>query len=82
MKSRSRRPKLPQVVVSLSGDVFLDASAVYSAEQCAKLVRSGTVFIGVKLTPKEVVSFHRDLDNALAEIVARIGGARLRANRE
>lgn len=78
---RSSKRKRPQVVMSPSGDVFVEASAIYSADECAKMVRGGSAFICVQLTQKETGTFHQALDNALAEVVARIGGARHRANR-
>lgn len=81
MTSRSRRRELPQVVLSPSGDVFVEASAIYSEKECAQLLRADSAFICVKLTQKETAKFYETLDSALAEIVARIGGARLRANR-
>lgn len=78
---RRRKRKRPQVAMSPSGDVFVEVSAIYSAEECAELVRSGSALICVQLTPKESDTFHEALDNALAEVVARIGGARHRTKR-
>lgn len=78
---RQRHRNLSQVVLSPSGDVFVEASTIYTDEECAKMVRSGSALIYVKLTPRETAGFREALDHALAEIVARIGGARLRANR-
>ena len=78
---RQRHSNPPQVVLSPSGDVFVESSSIYSDEECAKMIRSGSAITFVKLTPRETASFRKALDNALAEVIARIGGARHRANR-